>query len=144
MPRKSRQEEIIKAIREYLIDAVRSMDPITDDRLMRASKCGRATFYKYVTKGSAIESEIEVARTKQKKYAAMAKQGALPELEPALRRRCGEAEEGARELLAFIARVTANLINYGVPAKLIQRAQHEAMPHPNRSFSHSGRGRNRN
>lgn len=142
MARKSRGPEIIKAIRTYLVDAVKRPEPITDERLMQVANCGRATFYKYVTKGSAIELEIEAARREQKKYWEMG-EGQEDELK-ALRKRLGVAEEGNRNLLALMVRMEANLtLRYRVPMKIIQAAQREPMPHPDRSFSHAGRGRRR-
>ncbi len=142
MPRKSRGPEIIAAIRTYLIDAVKRPEPITDERLMEVADCGRATFYKYVTKGSAIEFEIEAARREQKNYVVI-DEGDENELK-ALRKRLRVAEEGDRNLLALIARMTANLtLRYGIPIKVIQNAQREPVPHPDRSFSHAGKGRRR-
>lgn len=143
MPRKSRKEEIIEAIREYLVGAVKRLEPITDERLMKAASCARATYYNYVTKGSVIESEIEVARRKQKKYAKSVK-ASTDEIgnEPSLRKRLVEAEEGNRRLLALIAKMIANLTTkYGVPANVVQAAQLDKMPHPDRRLSHAGRGR---
>lgn len=144
MPRKSRQEEIVKLIRAYLAGAVKRLEPITDGRVMEAARCARATFYKYVTKGSEVDLEIEAAREKQKKYAELMKRGdcsGLDELN--MHKRLEEAENGNRELLAFIARMTANLMTCGVPSDVIQRAQREDMPHPNRSYSHAGRWHHR-
>jgi hypothetical protein len=144
MPRKSREGEIVKAIREYLVGAVNRFESITDERLMKVANCARATYYKYVIKDSEIDIEIAVARAKQRKYVESVKRGDVPvgdDLD--LRKRLKEAEEGNRQLLAFIASMTANLIMYNVPLKVIQRAQREAIPHPNRSYSHAGRGRRR-
>lgn len=144
MPRKRREDEILIAIREYLVGAVKRLEPITDERLMEAAKCARATFYKYVTKGSEIDLEIEVACTKQKKYVELVKGCGTPVGDDQdLRKRLKEAKEGNRELLAFIARMTANLITFRVPNEVIQRAQQDAMQHPKRSVSHAGRGRRR-
>ena len=144
MPRQSRKDEIIKAIRQYLLTAVNRLEQITDERLMKAANCARATFYKYVTAGSEIETEIEVARRKQKEY-AKAVRVCEAEIgnEPGLRKRLMEAEEGNRKLLASFAQLIANLIQYGVPVNVIQAAQRAAMPHPNRSFSHAGKSRRR-
>jgi hypothetical protein len=145
MPRKSREEEITKAIREYLEGAVKSREPITDVKLMEASGCARATYYKYVTKGSAIYVEIENSRAEQKKYATSKKRSEhYGGADSDVRKRLEEAKEANRNLLALISQMTANLIRYGVPSELIQRAQREAMPHPNRAHSHAGRGRRRN
>jgi hypothetical protein len=142
MARKSRGPEIIEAIRAYLIDAVKRPEPITDERLLRVADCGRTTFYKYVTKGSDIEGEIEAARREQKKYLEIG-EGDEDELKR-LRKRLREAEEGNRNLLARIARMTANLsLRYGIPVKVIQAAQSKPIPHPDRNFSHAGRGRRR-
>lgn len=139
MPRKSRGPEIIEAIRTYLVDAVKRPEPITDERLMQVTDCGRATFYKYVTKGSAIELEIEAARREQEENVVIG-DGDVDELK-ALRKRLRVAEEGNRNLLALIARMTANLrLRYGVPIKDIQAAQRESLPHPDRRFSHAGKG----
>lgn len=144
MPRKRREDEILIAIREYLVGAVKRLEPITDERLMEAAKCARATFYKYVTNGSEIDLEIEVACTRQKKYVELVKGGGAPVGDDQdLRKRLRAAEEGNRELLAFIARMTANLITYRVPNEVIQRAQRDAMQHPKRSVSQAGRGRRR-
>jgi hypothetical protein len=144
VPRKKRDDEIIRAIREYLTGAVQGLEDITDRRLMKVAKCAPATFYKYVSEDSVIENEIEAARVKQKRYAETAKrQDGKDDSNSILRERLIEAEEGARKLLAFIAQMTENLARYGVPTELIQRAQREAMSHPNRSLSHSGRGRRR-
>jgi hypothetical protein len=141
--RKSREKEIIGAIRKFLTEAVKGLEPITDERLINAAGCARATYYKYVTKGSAIQAEIEAASVKQKKYAEKANPR-LDNADQALRKRLEKSEEGNRELLAFISRMTANLIKYGVPSETIQAAQREAMSHPDRSFSHTGKGRRRN
>lgn len=144
MARRSRKEEIIKAIREYLVGAVKSQDPITDKALMKVSSCARATFYKYVKKDSEIYLAIESARVEQEKYLeSVSRADNLAEDDVNLRKRLEVAEEGGRELLAFIARMTANLSTYGVSLELIQRAQRDAMPHPNRSFPYIGRGRRR-
>lgn len=142
MPGKNREEEIIRAIREYLIDAVQSSKAITDRRLMKAANCAPATFYKYVSKGSIIEQEIEAARVKQQRYAEAGKlREGEDESNSNVRKRLFAAEEGDRKLLAFITRMTDNLIRAGVPIGVIQQAQREAMSHPHRSFSHAGRGR---
>lgn len=142
MPRKSRGPEIIKAIRTYLPDAVKRPEPITDERLMKVAECGRATFYRYVTKGSEIELEIETARREQKNNVVI-DDGDEDEVK-AIRKRLRVAEEGDRNLLALIARMTANLnLRYGIPIKVIEAAQREPVPHPDRSFSHAGRGRRR-
>jgi AcrR family transcriptional regulator len=144
VPREKREEEIIRALNKYLKGAVKGLEAITDKRLMKAAKCAPATFYKYVSKDSVIEREIEAARAKQKRYAdAVKRRGAKEGSSSNLRKRLIEAEEGARELLAFIARMTENLSRAGVPIEVIQRAQQEAMPHPNRNFTHAGRGRRR-
>lgn len=144
MPRKSREDEIIKAIREYLVGAVKGLESITDERLMKGAICARATYYKYVTKGSQIELEIEVARARQRKFVESVNGGSDPlENDLDLRKRLEKVEKGNRELQAFISRMVANLITYGIPTKVIQRAQREAMLHPMRSYSHAGRGRRR-
>lgn len=144
MPRKKREEEIVRAVHEYLLSAAQGLEPITDRRLMKAAECAPATFYKYVRKGSVLDREIEAARVKQRRYAEAGKhQGSGDESGSNLRKRLHTAEEGDRTLLAFIARMTANLMRSGVPIELIQRAQREAMPHPDRSLSHSGKGRRR-
>lgn len=144
MSRKKREEEIIGAIREYLKGAVQSSEAITDRRLMKAANCAPATFYKYVSKGSFIEQEIEAARVKQQRYAEAGKRRE-GEDESSLnsRQRLFAAEEGDRKLLAFITQMTDNLVRAGVPIRVIQQAQREAMSHPHRSFSHVGRGRRR-
>lgn len=140
MPRKSRGPEIIKAIRTYLPDAIKRPEPITDERLMQVAECGRTTFYNYVTEGSEIELEIEVARRKQEENLVIG-DGEEDELKD-LRKRLRIAEEGNRKLLALIARMTDNLtVRYGIPSKIVQAAQREPLPHPDRSFSHAGRGR---
>lgn len=142
MPRKSRGPEIIEAIRTYLVDAVKRPETITDERLMEVADCGRATFYKYVTKGSEIEREIEAARREQEENVVIA-DGDVDELK-ALRKRLRVAEEGNRNLLAMIARMTDYFtLRYGIPIKVIQAAQSEPLPHPNRNFSHAGKGRRR-
>jgi hypothetical protein len=142
MARKSRGTEIIGAIRTYLVDAVKRPEPITDQRLMEVAECGRATFYRYVTKGSEIEREIEAARRKQKQDVDAGEEDG-EELKK-LRKRLREAEEGNRNLLALIVRMTANLnLKYRIPIKVIQAAQSEPLPHPDRSFSHAGKGRRR-
>lgn len=142
MPRKSRGPEIVEAIRTYLIDAVKRPEPITDERLMEVADCGRATFYKYVTKGSAIELEIEAARREQEENVVIV-DGGVDEIK-ALRKRLSVAEEGNRNLLALIARMTDNLtLRYLIPRKIVQAAQRESLPHPNRTFSHAGKGRRR-
>lgn len=142
MAKKSRETEIVGAIRMYLVKAVKRPEPITDEQLMQVAECGRTTFYKYVTKGSEIEIEIEAARRAQKKYLEI-DEGDEDELKN-LRKRLREAEEGDRNLLALIARMTANLnLRYGIPIKVIQAAQTEPVPHPDRSFSHAGKGRRR-
>jgi hypothetical protein len=144
VPRRPRKEEIIRAIRDYLNTDVNSLEPITDERLMKAANCARATFYKYVTKGSTIEVEINVARIRQEKDAEAARSGkdAIGN-DSELRKRLVEAEAGARELLAYIARFTSNLIYHGVQTEVLQAAAQEAMAHPNRSLSYAGRGRRR-
>lgn len=142
MARKSRGPEIVEAIRTYLIDAVKRPEPITDERLIEVTDCGRTTFYKYVTKGSDIELEIEAARREQKKYLETV-EGDEEELKD-LRKRLSVAEEGNRNLLALIARMTDNLtLKYGIPPKVVQAAQREPLSHPDRSFSHAGKGRRR-
>jgi hypothetical protein len=139
MARKSRGPEIIEAIRTYLVDAVKLREPITDERLMQVADCGRTTFYNYVTKGSEIELEIMAARREQKKDLEIG-EGDEDELKK-LRKRLRDAEEGNRNLLALIARMTANLsLRYGIPIKVIQAAQSEPLPHPDRNFSHTRRG----
>lgn len=144
VPRKSREEEIINAIRAHLVEAVKRLETITDERLMKAAKCARATYYKYVTEGSAIEFEIDVARTKQRLYAESVRRATSSARDNQdLKRRLQEAEEGGRALLALISRMTENLLKRGIKARDIQAAQREAMPHPNRSFSHAGKGRRR-
>ena len=144
MPRKNREEEIIQVIREYLVIAVKGLEPITDEHLMKVANCARATFYKYITKDSAIHIEIEVARAAQNKYIQLVKMGLDTRKNDAeLRKKLEEANATKRELLAFISRMTANLLQYGVPVAKIQAAQHDAMPHPNRGVSHAGRGRQR-
>jgi hypothetical protein len=144
LARKSRESEIIGAIRKYLIGAVKRLEPITDERLMEAAKCGRATFYKYVTKDSEIERDIQKARTEQQQHIELGNNGEDEvRLEPSIRERLERAEAGTRELLALFARMTANLIRLGVPIEIIQIAQREALPHPNRKFSHAGKGRRR-
>jgi len=140
MARKSRGPEIIEAIRTYLIDAVKRPEPITDERLMQVAECGRTTFYNHVTKGSEIELEIEAARRKQKEPVEIIGEDELKDL----RKRLRVAEEGNRNLLALIARITDNLtLRYGIPSKIVQAAQREPLPHPDRSFSHAGRGHRR-
>jgi AcrR family transcriptional regulator len=142
VPRKKREEEIIQAIREYLIDAVQSSEAITDRRLMKAAKCAPATFYKYVSEGSLIEQEIEAARVKQQRYAEAGKRReGEDESSSNSGKRLFAAEEGNRKLLAFITQMIDNLVRAGVPIGVIQQAQREAMSHPHRSFSHAGRGR---
>lgn len=144
MARKSRESEIIGAIRKYLVDAVKRLEPITDERLMEAAKCGRTTFYKYVTKKSEIERDIQKARAEQQRYIEQEDKAEDEiRLEPSVRERLERAEAGTRELLALFARMTANLTRLGVPIEIIQIAQREAMPHPNRNFSHAGKGRRR-
>lgn len=145
MSRKSREAEIIEAIRKYLAGAVKHPEPITDERLMKAASCARATYYKYVIKDSLIGCEIEVARRKQKKYAKSV-EGSEDEIgnETGLRKRLIEAEEGNRRLLALIAKMIANLTTkYGVPANVVLAAQLDEIPHPDRRLSHAGRGRRR-
>ncbi len=153
MPRRSREEEIIRAIREYLVGAVKSENPLTHERLMKVSNCARATYYRYVKKGSEIYLEIEAARAEQEKYLESEERYLEPvecgdsltdgEKHINLRKRLEVAEEGGRELLAFIARMTANLYAYGVESEKIQRALSDAMSHPNRSFPYVRRGRRR-
>ena len=144
LPRKSRRPEIIESIRAYLPGAEKRLESITDARLMDVAGCGRATFYKYVSEGSEIELEINASRERQKNYAKSVKMGDITGGDDiAMRKRLECAEEGSRSLLAFIARMTDNLRNYGVPLGVIQRAQQEAMTHPDRSYSHAGRGRRR-
>jgi hypothetical protein len=143
MPRKSRGPEIIGAISTYLIDAVKRPEPITDERLMEVAECGRTTFYNHVTKGSDIKLEIEAARRKQKEYAEIGEEGEDEKLKR-LRKRLNVAEEGNRNLTAMVARMTENLtMRYGIPSKIVQAALREALPHPDRSFSHAGKGRRR-
>jgi hypothetical protein len=140
MARKSRGPEIIEAIRTYLVDAAKRPEPITDERLMEVADCGRATFYKYVTKGSTIELEIEAARREQEENVVIS-DGGVDELK-SLRKRLRVAEEGNRNLLAMMARMTDNLtLRYLIPSKTVQAALREALPHPDRSFSHAGKGR---
>ncbi|MCA1565743.1 MAG: hypothetical protein LC803_08925 [Acidobacteria bacterium] len=144
MPRKSRRPEIIESIRAYLPSAEKRLESITDERLMDVAGCGRATFYKYVSEGSEIELEINASRERQKKYVKSVERGDITGGDDiAMRKRLGQAEEGNRNLLAFIARMTDNLRNYGVPSDVIQSAQQEAMTHPDRSYSHAGKGRRR-
>jgi hypothetical protein len=144
MPQRRREEEIIRTIREHLRGAVRSFQAITDEQLMKSAGCARKTFYKYVTKGSQIEGEIQTARIKQKKYVESVKRGSNSVGGDNLRKRLERAEEGNRELLAMITRTTANLIiRYGVSIETIQAAQQDALPHPNRSQSHAGKRRRR-
>jgi type VI protein secretion system component VasF len=112
--------------------------------LIKVANCARATFYRYVTEGSEIELEIQKARAEQRKYIESITEGdGDVEREASSRERRERAEAGARELLAFITRMTENLQRLGVEAKIIQAAQREAMPHPQRSFSHVGKGSRR-
>lgn len=141
MPRKKREEEIVKAVREYLTHAEKGLQQITDDRLIKASNCARATFYKYVTEGSMIEREIETARRRQEAYAKALESSGAEVREETTRKRLVEAEEGNRKLLALVATMTANLIRQGIPARVIQAAQSDAITHPTRSYSHAGKGR---
>jgi hypothetical protein len=145
VPQKSRKEEIITAISDFLIDAVKGREPITDERLMEAADCARATFYKYVTKGSEIENKIEKARAEQERYLQSLTQRneGIIGADSDCHKRLIEAETGARELLAFVPRFIANLIRRNVKIQDIQAAQREAMPHPNRDVSHAGKGRRR-
>lgn len=144
MARRSRESEIIGAIRKYLVDAFKHPEPITDERLMEVAKCGRTTFYNYVTKNSEIERDIQKARAEQQRYIELEDKGEdVIRLEPSVRDSLEQAEAGARELLALFARMTANLTRLGVPIEIIQKAQRESMPHPNRNFSHAGKGRRR-
>jgi hypothetical protein len=138
MPRKSRGPEIIEAIRTYLVGAVKRPEPITDERLMEVAECARATFYRYVTKDSDIEGEIETARREQEENVVVG-DGDVEELKD-LRKRLSVAEEGARNLTAMIVRMTDNLTRRGIPLKVILAAQREALSHPNRNFSHAGKG----
>jgi hypothetical protein len=144
LARKNRENEIIEAIRKYLIGAVERPEHITDERLMEAAECARATFYKYVTGGSEIERDIHTARAKQQRYIELKKEREEEiETEPSLRERLDRAEAGTRELLALFTRMTENLLRLGVRVEIIQTAQREAMPHPKRNFSHAGKGRRR-
>jgi hypothetical protein len=47
MPQRYRGLEIISSIRDHLKIATKSIDLITDESLMLAACCSRATFYKY-------------------------------------------------------------------------------------------------
>jgi hypothetical protein len=144
VPRKNRESEILKSIRAYLPIAEKRLEPITDERLMEVAECGRTTFYNYVTEDSEIEREINASRKRQKKYVESVERGDSPSGEEiSIRMSLEQAIEGNRNLLAFIARFTDNLRNFGVPSGEIQRAQQQAMTHPDRSHSHAGRGRRR-
>lgn len=143
MPYRNREQEIIKAIREHLRVARRGSKPITDESLMAAAECSRRTFYKYVTKGSEIESEIEAARREQEKNAGGPGDGGRDsdQIIRELREERDQAREANRELLGNYARLVANLKRRGVRDEWIQQAQDEAMEKPDRRVSHAGHSR---
>jgi hypothetical protein len=147
MPRKSRELEILASIREYLKHAVCGLAPITDDKLMEAANCARATFYRYVAKESQIEGEIETARRQQEKYACgVLGEGQQKDTNHVIteeRAKRENAEEGTRTLLGYHARLISNLMERGVSMEVLDRAQRAALSMPDRSFSHAGHPRRR-
>jgi hypothetical protein len=105
---------------------------------MFVSNCSRATFYKYVTKGSEIEREIEVARYSQRKYLESLRDDNRDDPQiiiSALRLDLDAQKEANRQLLANTANFISNLIESGIPISIIQACQERAMSKPNRSIS---------
>lgn len=143
MPYRNREQEIITAIRKHLKIARKGSEPITDESLMAAAACSRRTFYKYVTKGSEIESEIEAARREQEKNAGGPRDGRRDsdQIIRELREERDQAREANRELLGNYARLVANLKRRGVRDEWIQQAQDEAIEKPDRRVSHAGHSR---
>jgi hypothetical protein len=88
--------------------------------------------------------KIVKARGEQQKYVEF-EEGREDESEDdlSLRKRLEQAEAGNRELLALFARMTDNLSRLGITAEIIQAAQRKAIQHPDRRFSHAGKGRRR-
>jgi hypothetical protein len=143
MPYRNRGQEIVTAIRKHLKVARRGSEPITDESLMAAAACSRRTFYKYVTKGSEIEREIEAARREQEKNAGGTgdERRDSEQIIRELREERDQAREVNRGLLGNYARLIANLKSKGVRDDLIQWAQDAAMEKPDRSVSHASRSR---
>jgi hypothetical protein len=146
MPRPSRENEIVAAIREYLKEAVNGKERMTDGRLMKAAKCSRAPFYRYVTPDSQIRREIEGAKKLQKK--GRGPDGEEPEDDPreivkALRKEVEDLKGALREGEAFTVKFVSNLSDWGVPPAVLQAAQTDAMSHPDRRYPGGGRSRNR-
>lgn len=147
MPQPNREQEIITAIRKHLNVAKTGSEPITDQSLIAAVKHSRATFYKYVKKGSKIRSEIEDAQIEQRKNLGVLKsetqQGDSKYVIAELRAELARVKKGNRELLANYAQLIANLKSKMVSDALIQWAQTTPIKKPDRSVSHAGRSRRR-
>jgi hypothetical protein len=146
MPRAPREDEIVAAIREYLKEAVKGKERITDGRLMKAARCSRATFYRYVTPDSQIRREIGDAKRLQKKRPPS--DGEEPEDDPweiirALRKEVEDLKEALRGEAAFTAKFVSNLSERGVWPDVLQAAQTDAMSHPDRRYPGGGRSRSR-
>ncbi len=147
MPHPNRKLEILKAIRTHLRVARKGQKAITDVSLMKAAKCSRKTFYRYVTKGSEIEQEIEDARKEQSKNPGAPVDGSRRRDgnrdSAGLRIELEQAKEGNRELLGKFAQLVDNLKRRGVKDDVIQWAINTPMLKPVRSVSHAGRSRRR-
>jgi hypothetical protein len=146
MPRNSRESEIIEAVRNSLKQLVKNKESITDEKLMAAASCSRRTFYKYVREGSPIKIEIETTRRALAEGGVGA--GTTPnnddtDLIRRLRSERDNAIRGAKELAAAQVRLISNLIDMGMPASTIDKAQRAAMSKPDRSVSRAGYPRGR-
>ena len=145
MPHPNRRLEILQAIRKHLKVARKGQQAITDESLMKVAKCSRTAFYRYVTKGSEIEQEIEYARTEQSKNPGVPVDGPRRRDgnrdSSGLRMELEQAKEGNRELLGKFAQLVDNLKLRGVKDDVIQWAINTPMTKPVRSVSHAGHSR---
>jgi predicted transcriptional regulator YheO len=146
MPQPNRGPEIIAAIREHLKSAETGAEPITDQSLMVVANCSRKTFYKYVTEDSEIENEIKRAYSRQREHAGSPNGKRQKESEliiSQLREELDQTKKGNRNLLEHNAQVIANLKSKGVPDTILQWAQKNPMPRPDRRVTRAGRSRRR-
>jgi len=147
MPQRNREQEIITAIREHLKVAKTGSERITDQSLMTVVNCKRATFYKYVKKGSKIRSEIKDAQIEQRKNPDAPERGTQQRdskhVMAELRAELAQVKEANRGLLADYAQLIDNLKSKMVSDELIQWAQTTPIKKPDRSVSHAGRSRRR-
>jgi hypothetical protein len=143
MPRQPRGDEIVAAIREYLNEAVKGKERITDGRLMAAAGCSRAPFYRYVTEGSQIRREINDAKKKKRIDGEEPTESDLLVINRALRKENEDLKSALREVESFTVRLISNLSERGVTPASLQAAHTEAISHPDRRYPGGGRSRSR-